>query len=344
MKILFVGDLNEYGRSFQRFKAFKELGHEINGLSFVPIGYKPGISKASPISDRICYKLGYPLDRLGVNKKMLELLAGQEFDLLWVEKGLMIRPATLKKTKLLQPKIKIASYSEDDMFAGHNQSAYYRGCLPLHDVVFTTKSYNCHVDELPALGVKQVIFVDKAYDKNTHRPLPITKKDKEKFGAGVGFVGTFEQDRANQMLFLAQNDINIRIWGNGWQKWINRHPKLILENRPTYNDDYITALCATKINLCFLRKANRDLQTDRTMEIPACAAFMLAERTEEHLRLFAEDKEAAYFGSREELLRKVRYYLEHEEERQAIAEAGRERCLDSGYSHHDRLKYMLDQI
>ena len=93
-----------------------------------------------------------------------------------------------------------------------------------------------------------------------------------------------------------------------------------------------------------LIKQNRDLQTTRTFEIPACGAFMLAERTDEHLRLFEEGKEAAYFGSEGELLDKVRYYLDHEGERKTIAAAGRKRCLDSGYSHHDRLKYMLRRI
>ena len=80
------------------------------------------------------------------------------------------------------------------------------------------------------------------------------------------------------------------------------------------------------------------------MEIPACGAFMLAERTREHLRLFEEGKEAAYFGSNEELLEKVHYYLNHEDERSTIASAGRQRCLDGGYSHHERLKYMLSVV
>ena len=256
----------------------------------------------------------------------------------------MIRPSTLKQAKKLQSALKIVSYTEDDMYARHNQSAYYRGCLPLYDVVFTTKSYNCNPDELPALGAKRVVFVDKAYDKHAHRPLPITDEDRERLGSDVGFIGTFEKDRAEKMLFLAENRIGVRIWGNGWSGWVNKHPNLMVENRPIYEDDYVKAICATKINLCFLRKINRDLQTDRTMEIPACGAFMLAERTDEHCRLFEEDREALYFDSDEELLKKVRYYLEHEDERQAIAKAGWQRCLQSGYSHHERLRFMLKKI
>ncbi len=260
MKLLFVGDLNEYGRSFQRFRALKKLGHDVTGLSFVPIGNKPGISKSSPIIDRICYKFGYPLDKIGINREIANHLDTQDFDLLWIEKGLMIRPSTLKQAKKLQPTIKIVSYTEDDMFARHNQSVYYRGCLPLYDVVFTTKSYNCYPEELPALGAKKVVFVDNAFDKHTHRPLSLTEGEAVKFSADVGFIGTFEQDRAEKMFFLAKNGMRVRIWGNGWNAWVNRHPNLQVENCPVYEDDYIRAICATRINLCFLRKMNRDLQ------------------------------------------------------------------------------------
>ena len=71
---------------------------------------------------------------------------------------------------------------------------------------------------------------------------------------------------------------------------------------------------------------------------------MLAERTDEHLELFEEGKEAEFFTSREEMLEKARYYLAHSQERQRIAAAGRERCLRSGYSYHDRLRKILTQI
>src|SRR5829696_8072533 len=130
---------------------------------------------------------------------------------------------------------------------------------------------------------------------------------------------------------LHQRDILLEEYGRFGLKARVAHPKIVEKELAEYADaDYISI--------------PSHQQTSRTFEIPACGAFMLAERTDEHLRLFEEGKEAAYFGSNEELLEKVRYYLDHEDERRRIASAGRKRCLDSGYSHHERLKYMLSVV
>lgn len=346
MRVLFIGDLNAHTRTAQRLRVFKDLGHEVRSLSFSPDNYLPGISGQPSILNRGMYKLGYPLDDTGVNHAILQEVSSNTFNFVWIEKGLMIRPSVIRKIKKLHPGVKIASYTEDDMFARHNQSAYYRASLSLFDVVFTTKSYNCDLGELPSLGAKKVVFVDKSFDRYTHRPVPVSDGDREAYGADVGFIGTFEEDRAEKMFFLAKSGIEVRVWGNGWKRWVGKHSILRIENQPIYGAEYVKSLCSTKINLCFLRKSNRDLQTDRTMEIPACEAFMLAERTEEHERLFKDGKEAAYFNTSEpdELLEKVRYYLDHEQERQQIARCGRERCLNSGYSHHDRIQWMMSHI
>ena len=82
----------------------------------------------------------------------------------------------------------------------------------------------------------------------------------------------------------------------------------------------------------------------RTFEIPACSAFMLAERTDEHLELFKEDKEAVYFTSTEELVDKVAFYLKHEAARRQIAEAGYRRLTTGGFTYWDRLVQILECI
>jgi spore maturation protein CgeB len=344
VKILFVGDLNPNGRTYQRKRAIEELGHSVSAHSSVPEVWARAIDPKPSLLSRVLWKAGLPPDPTRTNRTILLEVEKGRPDILWIEKGNTVRPRTLRGVKELSPTTQIVSYSEDDMFAPHNRSLFYTWGLKYYDVVFTTKSYNCNVDELPSMGAQRIVFVDKAYDVHAHRPITVTTDEVEALGGDVGFTGSYERERAESMLYLAENGVPVRVWGNGWRKLLGHHPNLLIENRPLYGDDYAKGLCATRVNLCFLRKISRDLQTDRTMEIPACGAFMLAERTNEHLRLFEEGKEATFFGSDGELLEKVRYYLDHEEERKAIASAGRKRCLDSGYSHHKRLEYMLSAV
>ena len=79
------------------------------------------------------------------------------------------------------------------------------------------------------------------------------------------------------------------------------YPNLVIENKGLYSEDYSKSFQAFKISLCFLRKINYDQQTTRTVEIPACGGFMIAERTAEHKAMFEEGKEAEFFSSNEEL-------------------------------------------
>ena len=71
---------------------------------------------------------------------------------------------------------------------------------------------------------------------------------------------------------------------------------------------------------------------------------MLAERTDEHMQLFEEGKEAEFFSSKEELLQKVQYYLQHDTERLAIAKAGYDRCFKDNYTFENRMQGILNNL
>lgn len=228
------------------------------------------------------------------------------------------------------------------MYAWHNRSLYYTLGIKYYNLIVTQKSYN--IKELKSLGAKRVLFQNKAYSKDIHKP----QKCNKDFKLDVVFIGFPEKDRNEHIKYLIDNKIKVNIFGypHIWKKkkYNMIHKNIYINNKHLIGIEYAKVLSCSKISLCFLRKANRDLQTSRSIEIPACGGFMIAERTDEHKELFEEDKEAVYFNTKEELLEKVKYYLEHKEERKQIAKAGYERTRNSGYSYDDRVEEILKVI
>jgi spore maturation protein CgeB len=334
-RVLFVGPLVKGSTTLQRLETFRGLGYAVQTVST-----RKDTSFVEPtLLQRVEHKLLGPVDRADANRGVVSAVQRGRFDLVWIEKGLTIHPATLRQIRAAQPACRIIGFSLDDMMNPANQSGRFLRSLPLYDWYITNKSYN--VAELKALGCSRVVFMDNGFDPATHRPVPVTADERKRLGGPVGFVGQWEPDRARSLRALARAGMPVRVWGYTWQRMRTVPPSLVLENQPVWGDDYAKAICAFDINLCFLRKVNRDRQTTRSLEIPACGAFMLAERTDEHLRLFEEGKEAEFFSDDRELIQKARYFLEHPQERLKIAQGGYERCLRSGYSYPERLRQVL---
>jgi spore maturation protein CgeB len=337
-RVLFVGPLVKGSTTLQRLEAFRGLGYAVQTVST-----RQNTSFVEPtLLQRVEHKLLGPVDRADANRAAVSAVERGRFDLVWIEKGLTIHPATLRQIRAAQPACRIIGFSLDDMMNPANQSGRFLRSLPLYDWYITNKSYN--VAELKALGCPRVVFMDNGFDPATHRPVTLRSDERKRLGGPVGFIGQWEPDRARSLRSLARANVPVRVWGYTWDRMKAVPPGLVLENQPVWGEDYAKAICAFDINLCFLRKVNRDRQTTRSLEIPACGAFMLAERTDEHLRLFEEGKEAEFFTDDRELLAKTRYFLEHPQERLKIAQGGYERCIRSGYSYPERLRQVLERI
>ena len=351
LRIAYVGSLDHGGTCLQRMEAMQALGHEVIAIDTQP---PPPTQFRRRTWYRVkskVFRLGYdrigPLDcalpdYAGANAAILGALQKQSFDVLWLDKALTIESDTLLQAKAMQPELQIVGYSPDDMAGRHNQSRQFLAHLPYYDHYFTTKPPN--VTELAQLGCPRVHLAGNAFAPHLHRPVEISAADRRRLGGPVGFIGDFERERADAVSFLARHGVPIRVWGGGWRRAVRPVRGLILEDRWLWGEDYARALCSFDINLAFLRRVNRDVITTRSIEIPACGAFMLAERTAMHQATFEEGKEAEFFDSREELLETVRYYLAHPDERRRIAAAGRERCLRDGYSNDDRIRSMLEIV
>ena len=339
LRVIVIGAMIPGSRTVQRIRAARELGHRVSVISTVPDGRR--YEDQPSLATRIRYRLRLPDDPVRANERLLDA-ARRGCDLIWMENAPMIRRKTLERLKSIPSPPRIAWYAEDDMMSRRHGSWFLDRSLHLFDLWVTTKSFNALSDEMPARGVRRVLFVNNSFDPLIHRPGEITPPDEERFGNGVSFIGTYERPRAESLLLLARSGISVRIWGNGWEHLRGSHRLLRIENRPVYDDDYTKVIRASGINLAFLRKANRDLQTTRSMEIPACGGFMLHERNAEITSLFRENEEAAYFSDDEELVANCRRWLTADRDRRRIAAAGHRKAVSGGYTHHDLLRTAFD--
>ena len=99
----------------------------------------------------------------------------------------------------------------------------------------------------------------------------------------------------------------------------------------------------TKINLNIALKGIEGGTTQRIMDIMGAGGFVLTNYCEETAELFEEDKEIVMFRTPDELIQKVDYYLEHEEEREQIARAGHEKAMND-YTYEKKIKRLLDWV
>jgi spore maturation protein CgeB len=346
-KILFVGSVEANKRNnttFHRYSSLLELGFNVRTLNVEEIDNNILYLFIFKFINKL-FKYGldiYLPDFNSYNNKLIKMLYQNKYDVLWIEKGLIFNKSTFKYVRNRFPLLIILGFSPDDMNARHNQSLNFLYSLKYYDYYITTKSFN--VDELKNLGCKNVIFTNNGFDKHSFRMI---KNKTLKFNItnnDICFIGSFEKERYTSLLSIAQNGFIVNVFGNGWSKFIKQHENLIIHNKPLYGEDFSVACNFFKINLCFLRKMNRDLQTTRSIEIPACSGFMLAERSVEHLELFKEGIEADYFTTNIELIQKISLYLSNDNLREEIAKNGFLRCKNDDYSNTGQLKKVFKTL
>ncbi len=340
-RIAVVGETFESSRTVQRARTLGRMGHDVTAIPTTP----PGWNYETPpgLMVRIAHRLRVPGDPAKANQGILAAVENG-CDIVWIEAAKMIRAATLRRAREINPGVKILWYCEDDMINPAHRSRWLDSAIPLFDLWVTTKSFNAEAAEMPSRGARKILFVDNSFDPALHRPIALDDEQRERFGAAISFIGTYEEPRAQSLLALARAGMAVRVWGNGWGHLVDVEPNLKVENRPVYNDDFARVVAASTLNLGFLRKANRDLQTCRSIEIPACGGFMVHQRNPEISALLRENHEAVYWSSNDELVAVCRAWSGQHEGRKLIALAGRERVLELGLSHDKNIGRMLSSL
>lgn len=271
---------------------------------------------------------------------LLRTCAGFQPQAIIAIKGLALYPDLLREMKSMTA-APLVMYSTDNPFNPVVSSPESVESLPLWDLIATPRKAN--LAELQCRCAGKVIYLPFGYDPALHfHEMPATAKESEKMRSEVVFMGGCDADRIPFLVPLAEaKDLTVRLYGG----YYRRLPKLRHLHRGfAYGRRYRMVLSSTKVALCLVRRANEDGHVMRTFEIPACGAFLLAERTSEHQEMFVENKEAVFFDGPEEMLDKARFYARHEDLRQRIAHAGHVRVTKFPNTYCDRLGELMQQV
>ncbi len=334
MKILLVGDWK-----YRHYEQALATGFARHGSDVVP--FKVSEWLCSGALSRVEAKLmdGPTIRRM--NQTLVKVAKHHQPDVIFFELPIFVFPGTVALLRRELPKTIITTFNHDNPFEDGRKFfwRHYFGILASTHLNFYVRPST--VQLASSLGIPQPRILRHHYVEGLHRPLPIARNQQ----GGIVFIGHYEPDGREEYCraSLAQG-LPLKIFGGRWHELPSKSPLRRVLNGPIYDDDYVRAICAAKINLVFLSGRNKDPYTRRCFEIPACGGFMLAPRTPELQALYEEGREAEYFSSPEELCQKAAWYLEHEDQRQCIAAAGRARCLRDGHSNVDRTWEILQEV
>lgn len=314
---------------------FENLGHRVDIFDWsYYFPYYTDTSFVSKVKSKI-FESNYVNS---INKHLCSMVSKVRYDLVLIMMGKYIYPETVQHLKKYASCV--ANWCSDDIFNMKSSSEYAKSCIQLYDIYFTPRPHL--LKEFFQLGAKNVFPLDWYYRPGMldleSTSLPI------EYQYPISFVGSWSNRREALLCQFLSNGIHIFGWG--WTKKTSEY------NRQYYAQLHPAVTIAamheviksSSINLNILTVENRDVTTMRYFEIASVKGFQLAERSEEVMKNFQEDKEIVFFSDSDELVSKYKFYSSNDSARRQIAQAGYERLVRSNYSLEARLGSILKHV
>ncbi|KIC92268.1 glycosyltransferase [Flavihumibacter sp. ZG627] len=291
MNILFIGHFEVGSTSRMRGLAIKEI---LNPSTFKAININIPILETNRLFRSIGWRFYLGPLIWNINKYIRsQISSADNYDLVWVDKGVFIEPSILQSLKKSGA---VLVHSTPDTAFMANRSPLFYNALPTYDFCLTTKSFE--LEAYKKAGGSNVLFYPQGYDKNTHFPRH-DFSDKE----GVAFVGLYEPWRAQVIDRLLQEGITVKLAGVGWHKFAERMKKyqnLRYSGTGLFGSSYGEFISSSCAALGLLSRKFPELHTTRTIEIPACGTALITEDNAEIRNIFT-DEDVIYFSDPDKL-------------------------------------------
>ena len=147
--------------------------------------------------------------------------------------------------------------------------------------------------------------------------------DKNEYQYDVSFVGQRHGIRAQMVDLLNNAGIKVHLFGQYWQGHPDDHGFISF-------DEMIAVFNSSRININFSNPFTVGTMQQikgRHFEIPQTGGFQLSTPADDLASYFIPNKEIVVVDNMLDMMSKIVYYLQHDEEREAIALAGYNKML-----------------
>jgi glycosyltransferase involved in cell wall biosynthesis len=246
----------------------------------------------------------------------------------------------LKIRKLNPWIIFFSSYSPTRMRPSTQPSVKYLGILRKKmssNIIFfwwdtcSDSFYDNHIKKLEKLKSIHLIidnplldFGDKHRNLSDNSLIPLwTNYDENSFAkplkkdidvAFLGQISEYRDDRRNYIEYLMEQNIS------GYIASLNR-------DQQVEHSKYFEILGRAKIGINFSYSVDKHQLKGRVLEIMHSGAMLLETKNPQIEILFNDGIDYVSFSNKEDLVKKIKYYLIHEQERESIALSGRQKVL-----------------
>lgn len=177
-------------------------------------------------------------------------------------------------------------------------------------------------------------------------PAVLPRLNNQGLGIPVSFVGSLSSEHSTRILILEHlcANLGIRVWGSG----VDGSPQdSSIRSRyagPAWGVEMYQILHASKMTLNHhIGIADSYANNMRLFEATGVGTLLITDWKVNLHEMFEAGKEVVAYRSAEECVELIRYYLEHGDEREAIARAGQRRTLRE-HTYYQRMQELADII
>ena len=240
---------------------------------------------------------------------------------------------TLKKIKNFG--VICVNFSTDDPWNPSRLSNWHNRALLENNIIFTPRINN--INDFISLGCADVRYLPFCYDSNIFSNTDLSKESKT---IDVLFVGGADPGRVLFIEKLINQGISVKLIGAYWDRYKST-ANFSLGHLPP--NDVIEHTKSAKINLCLVRRSNRDGHVMRSFEIAALGGCMLAEYTPEHEGIFGQDNiNVQFFNTSSEAVTKIKFLLSNPLERERLSKSVRNKICSGGNTYIERLESIIN--